>query len=343
MTTSSDSDQYQVLEEDSLSTIRKLAAEVVQDTAFARVGALRGEFLETPLTSLFDEQEQGIVLRSSKDTRLFLYHIHPDAHVHHVGEHHITFDRVRLKRVPMPPPGYAYTGGAARLALQELLERPVENHTARDLDLVRIGNEETERDKAISEKFMPDDFQHGYGVELSPSLCRYLNTRDITMNETLYFADRIVASRAAIQDTYNGYIRPTMHVVRADGMIPGNIVCKMLRFQAEATLEGRKVRVVGIPADQTVAPFDIALHLDRALGRSSRLAKKYLSNCVEYGFLCAKKSCRGDIAETMNLLRKLSGSSLKQFPSFAASQRKSNRKVGLPRNGHGSYRKKKRA
>ncbi len=327
----------------TLSTIRKLAAEVVHETALARVGALHGEFLNTPLSALSDEREQGVLLRTVKDIRLFLYHVNPNAHVHHIGEKHVTFDRVELKRVPPPPHGYAYKGGAARLAVLELLGHPVGNQSARDLDLVRIGTQETSRDKVVGQEYMPEDFQHGYGVELTPSICRYLSTRDFTINETLYYTDRIVASRAAIQDMYNGCIRPTPHVLHKRNQLPGNIVTKMLRFQAEAKLEGRSVRVVGIPADQKVSPFDIALHLDRALGRSPRLAKQYLTHCIEYGLLCPQRSQHGEIAASMRYLSELAGSSFKQFPSFAALRPGTKKKIMLHQNLGRSHRRKKRA
>jgi len=208
----------------------------------------------------------------------------------------------RLSKLPKLPSGYAFKGGASRLALLAALGKNTKNRVPRDLDIFRVGSEANQDDLKVAKQFMPDDYKHGSGVELVADYEQYLKTRDLTINQVALIEDQLICSYAAIEDTLNYILRPTAHVTDIDGHAQGKITMKTLRMKAESLLEGQSAILSEEKHNPRVTMFDIALHLERSLTRGTRAAQYYISECVRLGYL-ANEKMNAPIGDTIHTLQ----------------------------------------
>lgn len=205
------------------------------------------------------------------------------------GPFELAIDYVRIPGVTIPeasslPTSYCIKGGGARMALARVLSMN-EEPMLRDLDLFRISTRWHPLDVDLAERFMPDDLKNGHGVELVPSIEAYLVTRDLTVNQVALVDSTLICSPLAILDFACRVIRParyypgTLHRPLA---LQGRVLAKMFRLRAE---RGDGWKIVGIPPESSMSSFDIALHLDRALGRGRGVAIRYLQELISGGFI----------------------------------------------------------
>lgn len=192
--------------------------------------------------------------------------------------------------VPVPadlelPAGYGYKGGVARELLRRALGLPDTLADVRDLDLVEVTPHPEDLTTELSMRLMPEDFQHGYGVEPIGNITTYLGERDLTINEVLWHDNTLHASADCVLDTLYGVLRPTHFELSRYGQLNDKLVAKILRLSAEAQMVGESPAIEGIPEGIQISEFHIALHLDRALGKGEKLAELYIQNLVAHGHL----------------------------------------------------------
>lgn len=267
-----------------MDRIRSLAKRYQESSHFDRLANLARDYHgyapESP-----EQRIVRIVGTSPSRVRFLLHQLYPSARMLHVDPQTIWFEAPPLYHVPMLPKAYGYKGGAARLALAGVLGESVRRRRPRDLDLVRVGQDEIIQDGVLAQEYMPEDFKFGASTEVVATLEEYLATRDVVLNEVLLIDRRVVCSLAALEDAINLRLRPTAHVLDDNGYPQGRVVMKLIRMLAEGRVEGKHFELFGIPADQKIEFFDIALHLDRAFEHSVGAAEVYLSECVRLGMI----------------------------------------------------------
>jgi|GEM_PF-1682416 len=242
------------------------------------------------------------------------------ADLEHLGnklfEMHIHSDISDL--VPELPEGYAFMGGAVRsIVMRELGIHA--NIPPRDLDIVRVGENRTQ-DKELSEKYMPEDASHGYGLKKIRD--DYFNTRDFTINEALYYDGKVYLTKECILDMLRGIIRftddrkikPEKKLLRQnyqdddyDGedredevfddngeriqkdsgepyyIIDTIILPKALRLCEEMKQRGLNFTTEEEPYTITdnISIFQIAVHLRRAMESGPKVVEGYLDRLTE--------------------------------------------------------------
>lgn len=184
------------------------------------------------------------------------------------------------------PEGYAYKGGAARaLLLRSLGIDPT--YQPRDVDVVRLTVEEPKQgmDDQVSQEFMPEDYENGYGVEVLGDQEEYFGTRDLTINEVLATDTDVLASKQAILDSIRRIIRLTDYEREDYGAAGPKMLSKILRFYAESVYRYGEASIQGVEdwefEDSFITPFWLALQLDRAVDVSSDVAEKYVEELVK--------------------------------------------------------------
>jgi hypothetical protein len=202
------------------------------------------------------------------------------------GRERIVFAVPTWCGLPPLPEGYFYKGGAARLALGRAVA--VAMGTPRDLDIVRFGWRWTTHDTRLSRELMPLDFERGWGVEVCVDLATYLATRDLSVNEVVFGHGEVVASPVAVLDTIGGVLRPCRYArgsIHHPPTLRGGTVAKMLRLRAEGRVDGAVWNLVGVPDDQPIEPFDLAVQLDKSFARSEAVAREFVRQCAEVGLV----------------------------------------------------------
>lgn len=177
------------------------------------------------------------------------------------------------------PEGYAYIGGSARSVLARVLKIDTQA-TPRDIDIVRISTDDS-LDEELSMQYMPDDFKHGYGVkEIDED---YFETRDFTINEVLFFQNKIFLSKECLLDTVRGIIRFTNHEKKESYYgekyyINDKLMAKAVRVAAERFEDGQSAKIEKEVFEfQDINYFHISLHLDRALEQGNNIAQTYVN------------------------------------------------------------------
>ncbi len=214
-------------------------------------------------------------------------------------EHEVDYDQVFSLPVrnhfseERLPRGYGYKGGAARaLLLRSLGIDPT--YVPRDLDLVRMGweSDSDELDVQVSEQFMPEDFEHGDGVEVLESRDSYLTTRDFRLNEILATDDSIIVTKGALLDIMRHIIRPTQYEKygwNEYGELGPKMLAKILRFYSEAMYRYDEAGIEDVEDWQFeqsfISPFWLALQLDRACDVNIEVAQKYVDELISRGQL----------------------------------------------------------
>lgn len=129
------------------------------------------------------------------------------------------------------PKGIAIFGGAARAIL--LRSRYNEYAPIRDIDLIELvelsdGKANT---RALSEKFMPDDYAYGHGVGKT-TVDAYFATRDFTMNEVLVVNGKIISTTRAAEDIQTRTLCATEYETDRHGRIGPKLKMKALLLSA---------------------------------------------------------------------------------------------------------------
>lgn len=135
----------------------------------------------------------------------------------------------------LPKKGYVYKGGAARALLMRALRLDSES-VPRDIDVSRLDAilPDADLDDHVARVFMPDDYQHGNGVEAIADVETYLSTRDLTVNELYADDEQIVASAQCVLDTVRGILRITDYEKDEYGGAGPKLVAKIVRLYAHA-------------------------------------------------------------------------------------------------------------
>lgn len=199
------------------------------------------------------------------------------------------------------PENYGFKGGAARSALLKMLG--ISDVDPRDLDLVSFIDSNDDNAGEILEKYSPDDFASGHGVETLTK--DYFSTRDFTINELVLTGDRVIVTKQALLDNVRGVIRfsefeknnSRIHdEERGPSQKFNKLMAKALRLAAELIVRGRRCEIADGQYFQylDINNFHIALHLDRALERGPEVAREYFRLLVESG------QRRGDLDDIDN-------------------------------------------
>ena len=194
--------------------------------------------------------------------------------------------------IPRLPEGYGYKGGAARTILEYALGLPIS--PPRDLDIVFVGeSEDVTLSDDLAEKYMPDDFENGYGVE--PLEEDYFGTRDFTLNEVLYDGGKIICTRKCLTDLLRNIIRFTdyekheSYTPDREFYIYPKLLAKAVRMVALARTRGhqraRITREIGPLRGWGIDDFHLALHLDRAMEQGPEVAKAYMDIMHKNGII----------------------------------------------------------
>lgn len=188
------------------------------------------------------------------------------------------------------PEGYGYKGGLARHALRLALEPSFAATipAPRDVDLVRRFGASARHDEELLQRLNPDDYGRGAKIEEVREIKRYLDSRDLTVNEVITFGGVGVASPLCVLDTLGAVLRATRYrggsMTRPPGISPLT-VAKCLRLAAEEEVLGGSSDwiVIGVPYDQAVTSFALAVQLRKAFERGEGTARRYLELCAEEG------------------------------------------------------------
>lgn len=197
-------------------------------------------------------------------------------------------------RLPLPetssapklPDGYGYKGGVARFHLRIALGLPCK-FTPRDLDIIRLAPTEPyeNADEKLSQKYMPDDFEHGYGVEPVDSTESYFRSRDLTINEVLTTETEIIATEQAILDIVRNILRPTSYTLSRWPNSRDKILAKIVRFYVQSIVELEQEVVIEVDTStferSFIPPFWLALNLERAISHSPDAAQEYVDKLVK--------------------------------------------------------------
>jgi hypothetical protein len=191
------------------------------------------------------------------------------------------------------PSGYGYKGGVARYLFERELRVVMGWGTSvvqepRDIDLVRFGRGWTELDATLSRQYMADDFSRGRGVEVISDWSRYASSRDLSVNEVAYHSETLRMSVVAFADTVARIIRPCRYrggSLHQPPTLASSLAVKMVRLYAERLAVGEDWLVAGIPADQQVTDFDLAVQLNKSLARGEVAAEKFLGVVYDYGWI----------------------------------------------------------
>lgn len=184
------------------------------------------------------------------------------------------------------PKNVGVKGGVARSLLLSILGIP--SLTPRDIDLIRKGSFNVPLDEELARTYMFDDYRFGARVELFDSVTKHLGSRDITINEVMYINGVLTCTPFAILDALTLTLRPSRYrggTLSRPPQLLGRVLLKLLRLRAEMTFSGTLWRVVGIPEDVTFGEFDLALHVEKSLQRSTEIAESFLDHVHLAGFL----------------------------------------------------------
>ncbi len=183
-------------------------------------------------------------------------------------------------------------GGTARSMARRVITG--EKEPVRDLDLVYIPEfdekEEPDREEldATAAKYMPDDFQYGHGIERA-DLEKYFEERDFTINQCLVIDDKLLVTRAAYDDFQENIIRPAYFEQRYENLyVRDRMFLKALLLKAvleDCTESYPTIEDMVVPdlsGDDYVSDFQLALFLNKAMGRGVRVAMHFTEALVDF-------------------------------------------------------------
>ena len=192
------------------------------------------------------------------------------------------------------PKNYALKGGAARVSIERALDKTC-SQEPRDIDICYIGDphkEDLSLSESLAERYMPDDYAHGYGVE--PLEDNYFESRDFTINEVLVNNDGAILTKQALLDIMRSIIRFTEYektnfyyqdFYDEEEEVDVRFVNDKLASKALRLIAERDSRIF-VDDDffrkKYISEFHMALHLDRAMGRGFKVAKNFVENLKKY-------------------------------------------------------------
>jgi hypothetical protein len=192
------------------------------------------------------------------------------------------------------PRGYCLVGGAARSAAFAELRPNDEILPVRDIDIGYIDDENPDYDVAdeLAEKYMPDDFAHGYGVAEIESIEDYMNSRDFTMNQVFLKVGNLIMTKRAIADIERGIIRVAEYgeSYDPDSTIDDRFVKYRLQVKAElmrAVMSERGYNDVRIDPEAHLGRsnnyFQLALFLQKAYEYGGYVPEQFIANLKNDG------------------------------------------------------------
>jgi len=211
----------------------------------------------------------------------------------------------RPSAVPELPAGYGYKGGAARCVLAYVLGREGYFLAPRDLDVVRFGKSWTELDATVSKHFMAEDFARGHGVELLRSSSYYFNSRDLTVNEILYFEGELLVSIVGLLDLLGLLLRPCRFLSGSLSKKPelrGSTLVKMLRLRAESLTAGVSWVLAGVTEEVVISDLELAVQLEKALSRGVDVGERFFALGRELGLFGAEIRTLGQLKSDLALV-----------------------------------------
>jgi hypothetical protein len=175
----------------------------------------------------------------------------------------------------------------------------------RDLDIIRLTHKEpdSDQDHSIAMTYMYDDYRYGHGVEIVHDIVDYFSAHDFTINELYATPDEIVATPRCVYDMLKGNIRLTEYETRD---YPNEkLLAKAIRFMAESEHSSLGAFLPDEALDSLlrthdIAPFFIALHLDKAWEQSRNFAADFVDRLKEYHQLPDSVITPEDAVEHLN-------------------------------------------
>jgi hypothetical protein len=217
----------------------------------------------------------------------------------------LTANTSSRQQVELPTAPYGLKGGAAReLVVAALGVRGPRK--PRDLDLIRKGHFPITDDDAMAQRFMSRDYANGARVELIRDMQRYLNSRDITLNEVASFESSVTLSLLAALDSIGHVIRPSQYrggSIHRKPSLDGRILLKMARLFAEAEHFKEPALIVGIPDGVSFTEFDLAIQLNKAFQQGTSIARGFIDVLVLLGALEASIDPLQDTLDELSHLR----------------------------------------
>jgi hypothetical protein len=300
---------------DDLKRINETSNARRAEGLLTRVKRLANEFVSGKPQS--SNSESSISFETDAEIRRSLFVLNPATKIIRIERSMICCKAPRLDGMPRLFAPYGLKGGAARLGLQALLGEDVRHLRPRDIDVVRFGlkgdADQVALDNHMAEEHMPKDAAHGHGVEVCESIDSYLTNRDFTINEAVLMGGQIVVSAQALRDMYFGIVRPTQHLLKGGELLEGKMFMKALRFCSEMKARGRAAEFVDDNIHCVASPFDVALHLARALETSNGVAEDYLARAFAYGVLDAAEFGAGTLEEVKEGLSQILGPGVALF------------------------------
>lgn len=239
-----------------------------------------------------------------------LHQLNPAIKIINIAPSYIMLASPKLTHLPLLPKGYGFKGGAARLALANLLGQSDCNARPRDLDLLKIGKGNPKLDQQLAQKIMAEDYRHGAEIETLQNIKLYFTTRDLTINQIALLNKIVFCSYQALQDMLNRILQTTPFVTEDNDFPQGRITMKALRLKAESQRTIAPFQIVDQRFNPNVKPFDIALHLERSLQQDLMTAQYYLAECIRHGYL---KLDASDVEQAVSVLRTKVPGRLNQF------------------------------
>ncbi len=213
----------------------------------------------------------------------------------------ISFTPNAKQPLPGLPLGYYFKGGAAREILRRTIMPDTPPMHVRDYDLVRFLGSSDGQDHELAMRFMKSDYEYGHGVEVVESKSTYFKTRDLTVNEVLCRNTTVEASYTALQHMFSRVLTPTPYILSAPAGMRSRTFMKALRLAAEGLLLNIPFET-DFPEDLEPAPFDIALHLNRAFAAGTAVAEEYVLSAWKTGALLPELAAPPSLADAIEFL-----------------------------------------
>lgn len=273
----------------------------VPDAFMAEIEKILAQHTESDRVSQRQEQDQRVSIVEEKTEALSKYEeviqkwlsrYGVEAKVQKNESGQLEVDVSELpKSIPDLPAGYGYKGGAARAILEHSLGLPYSE--PRDLDIVFLGGDEDRNvSNQLAERYMPDDFVHGHGVESLEN--NYFTTRDFTLNEVLFDGRKILCTRECLTDLLRNIVRFTNYEKNTsyygdEFSVNPKLLAKAVRMVAHARDRGKEKATIAGEKDSLqelyVDDFHLALHLDRAMEQGAGVAREYVRIMNENRFI----------------------------------------------------------
>ena len=150
---------------------------------------------------------------------------------------------------------------------------------------------------------MSADYAFGHGVEVAESKGVYFATRDLTVNEILFRNGCLEATFNALEDSRQGVLTPTPYIETAARHMQARTLMKAIRLASEALVLNIPMSLRFCPDDVSVTPFDVALHLRRALAAGPEVAEEFIFSAWKLGVLLPELEAPPVLEEALEYFR----------------------------------------